>query len=354
MRVARNYVRFRVPELAGIYGPANLQQILIAGGHNNMSGKGVGILIVALLLTGGSASAQAGAQAGASGSASAQADKSGAKVSSDSSANGAVQAGKNSADIANGTTMNATLTHPVDAKKNKAGDEVTAKTTEAVRSDGRVIIPKGSTLKGHVTQASARGEGQSESALGITFDRVVMSDGREMPMNFTVRAISSAETMATSSSSFAEGPVMSGGMAGGGAGGSGHSSGGGGVLGGVGSTGGGAVGATGGVVGNVGSAANGTVGNATNVGNAANLNSATNATGSLVGNSRGATGGLNSAGQLTSNSQGVFGLNGLNLQTVAAGTNSTQGTLITSKDRNVHLDSGTQMLLAAQGQATKQ
>jgi len=314
------------------------------------------LLVLVSVNTRAQSSGQAGVQAGTSGNASAQADKSGAKVSSDSSANGAVQAGKNSADIANGTTMNVALTHPVDAKKNKPGDEVTAKTTEAVRSDGRVIIPKGSTLKGHVTQASARGEGQSESVLGITFDRVVMSGGQEIPVNFAVRAISSAETMATSSSSFAEGPVMSGGMAGGGAGGSGHSSGG--VLGGVGSTAGGAVGATGGVVGNVGNAAN--VGNATNVGkatnvsNATNLDSATNATGSLAGNSRGATGGLNSAGQLMSNSQGVFGMNGLSLQTVAAGSNNTQGTLITSKDRNVHLDSGTRMLLAAQGQATKQ
>jgi len=55
---------------------------------------------------------------------------------------------------------------------------------------------------------------------------------------------------------------------------------------------------------------------------------------------------------LTSNSQGVFGLNGLNLN--AAGSNSTQGSLITSTSRNVHLDSGTRMLLAAQGQAGAQ
>jgi hypothetical protein len=324
-----------------------------------MSRKELGFLVVALLLAGTSVRAQyvsqAGAQAGVSGSASAQADKSGAKVSSDSTAKGSAQAGKSSADIANGTTMNATLAHPVDAKKNKAGDAVTAKTTEAVKSGGRVIIPKGSTLKGHVTQASARGAGQTESVLGITFDRVVMSDGREMPVNFSVRAISAADSMTTSSSSFNDGGLSSGGMAGGGAGGGGHmSGGGGGVLGGVGSTAGGAVGATGGVVGNVGSTANGTVGSATNVGNAANLNGATNAGGSLVGNTRGTTGGLNSAGQLTSNSQGVFGMNGLNLQTVAAGSNSTQGTLITSTDRNVHLDSGTRMLLAAQGQVARQ
>jgi hypothetical protein len=286
-------------------------------------------------------SGQAGAQAGASGSATAQADKSGAKASGDSSANGSAQAGKNSAEIANGTTMKAKLSHPVDAKKNKPGDEVTAKTTEAMKSDGKVIIPKGSTLKGHVTQASARGTGESQSTLGFAFDRAVTSDGREVPVNFTVQAISAAESAASSSSSLGDGAFSSGGAASGGVSGGGHSAGGG-LLGGVGSTAGGAVGGATGVVGNAGGAANGT------------LNTATNAGGSLAGSTRGATGGLNSAGQLTSNSHGVFGLNGLNLQTVASGSGNAQGTVITSPEKNVHLDSGTQLLLAAQGQATKQ
>jgi hypothetical protein len=316
-----------------------------------MSRRILGICVFALLASGGvskaQTGAQAGAQAGVNGSTSAQADKSGVKASTASSTNGSAQAGKNSADLANGTTMNAKLSHPVDAKKNKPGDEVTAKTTETVRSDGKVIIPKGSTLKGHVTQATARGTGESQSTLGFMFDRVVMSDGREMPVNFTVQAISAAETMASSSSSFGDSALSSGSAVGGGATGGGHSSGGG-LLGGVGSTAGGAVGTTTGVAGNVAGATNGTVSSATN------LNSATNVGGAVTGTTRGATGGLNSAGQLTSNSQGVFGLNGLNLQTVASGAGNAQGTVITSPERNVHLDSGTQLLLAAQGQATKQ
>jgi hypothetical protein len=324
-----------------------------------MRGRILSICTFAVLMTSGvsmaQTGAQAGAQAGANGSASVQADKSGVKSSGNSSTNGSVQAGNDSANIANGTTMNATLSHPVDAKKNKPGDEVTAKTTEAVKSDGKVIIPKGSTLKGHVTQAAARDAANSQSALGITFDRVVMSGGREMPVNFTIQAISAAETMASTSSSFGDsaigsgssmaGSSMSGGSMGGGSTGGGRSSGGG-LLGGVGSTAGGAVGTTTGVAGNVGGAANGTVNSATNV--------TSNAGGAVTGTTRGATGGLNSAGQLTSNSQGVFGMQGLNLQSATAGSTNTQGTLITSTDRNVHLDSGTRMLLAAQGQVTRQ
>jgi hypothetical protein len=79
---------------------------------------------------------------------------------------------------------------------------------------------------------------------------------------------------------------------------------------------------------------------------------AVNSTVSAAGAARGAVGGLNAAGQLTSNSQGVFGLEGLNLS--AAASNSTQGSLITSTSKNVHLDSGTQFLLVSQGQASAQ
>ena len=47
--------------------------------------------------------------------------------------------------------MGATLNKSVDARHAKVGDQVTAKTTGAVKSDGKVVIPKGSTLVGHVT-----------------------------------------------------------------------------------------------------------------------------------------------------------------------------------------------------------
>jgi type III secretory pathway component EscT len=69
-----------------------------------------------------------------------------------------------------------------------------------------------------------------------------------------------------------------------------------------------------------------------------------------AGTARGAVGGLNTAGQLTSNSQGVFGLEGLNLNAAAA--SSSQGSLITSTSKNVHLDSGTQLLLVSRAQGS--
>src|SRR5437763_4593160 len=118
---------------------------------------------------------------------------------------------------------------------------------------------------------------------------------------------------------------------------SGSAAGGRGAVGGVTSAAGGAVGTVTNTAANVGGAASGTV------------NSAASTAGNVVGASRGAVGGLNAAGQLTSNSQGVFGLNGLNLN--AAASNATEGSVITSAGKDIHLDSGTRRLLVTQAQA---
>jgi hypothetical protein len=291
---------------------------------------------LAALLLGSSAAAhvQTGAQANSSAntSTSAQAGKSGAQVSSNGAASSSAQAGQNSASLSSGTPVHAELSQPVDARKNKPGDPVTARTTQSAKSDGKVIIPKGSKLVGHVTEAKARAKGESESTLGIVFDKAILKNGQEVPLNVSVQALAGSQSAAAVSSG---GDDLS---AGAGAAGGASSRASGGALGGVRSTAGSTAGAVTNTAASAGGVATGTTGAA--------LNSTTN----LAGSSKGAVGGLNSAGQLTSNSQGVFGLNGLNLNS-AASTN-TQGSLITSTSRNVHLDSGTQLLLVAQGQGS--
>ncbi len=309
-----------------------------------MGHKLLALISVALLGCAASVYSQTGAQAGVSNksSASAKSDKSGAQASGGSNTNASAKAGRDSATLDNGATMNAILTHPVDAKKNKPGDTVTAKTTEAAKSGGQVVIPKGSTLVGHVTQAQARGKGEAQSSLGIVFDHAVLKNGQQVPLNMNVRAIAAAESVASSS---VDQDALS---AGGGAMGNGRVSsggGGGGLVGGLGSSAGAGLGAVGNTTGNVGGTTTGAVGSTSNL--------ARNTTGSVssstTGAVGGAVGGLNTAGQLTSNSQGVFGLQGLRL--TSAASSDTQGSLITSTSKNVHLDGGTRLLLAAQGQA---
>jgi hypothetical protein len=227
------------------------------------------------------------------------------------------------AQFASGTTINAVLVKPVDARKNKPGDAVIAKTTQDVKSDGQVVIPKGSRVIGHVTQANARAKGEGQSRLGMVFDHAVLKNGQEVPLNTTVQAVAAAQNATYASagddigsmSSMGSGAVSSGARTGGG------------LLGGVGST----AGATTGTVTNVTAGVGGSASGA--------LNSAASASGSV-------------AGSLNSTSTGVVSLPGMALNSATSA--ATQGSVITSAGKNIHLDSGTQMLLKVTGSSTRQ
>jgi len=296
------------------------------------------------------APAQTGAQASGSASTSIQAGQTNANVNSSSSAdagatahrrgsnanagnesssaasvNGAAAKTNSSGSLAAGTTIPATLTKPIDARKAKSGDQVVAKTTQDVRSDSGVVIPRGSRLIGHVTDAKAKAKGDSESALGIAFDQAVLKNGQQIPLNASIRALAASANSASASmgddnfgsasnSSLGSDVSTSAPRAGGG------------LLGGAGNSVGGATSAVGSTAGG---AVNGVGNTAAGVG--------ANAGGTLTGATQGA------AGQLTSQSQGVIGLRGLSLSSAAS--NSTSGSVITSAGKNVKLDSGTQMLL---------
>jgi hypothetical protein len=296
------------------------------------------IAVASALLAGGSAYEQAGAQAnaGASGSASTQEGTPSAQASGKgaASSSASAQAGQNSANLSSGTAVNAALSQPIDAKKNKPGDAVTARTTEATKSEGKVVIPKGSKLVGHVTETRARTKAESESAVGILFDKAILKDGREVPLNVKLQAVGAAQSAA--STSLAGDDVSAGGGMAGRT--SGHV-GAGGALGGVTSTAGAGAGTVTNTAANAGGVTGGTASSA--------VNSTANAAGATRTTTSGATGGLNAAGRLTSNSRGVFGLEGMNLSSTVA--NNTQGSLITSTSRNVRLDGGTQLLLVSWG-----
>jgi len=272
--------------------------------------------------------AQAGAQANSQ--TSVQSDKSHVQATGRASASSSASAQSNqpNAGLSSSTVFNATLSSPLDSKKSKPGDAVTAHTAESVKAEGKSVLPKGTKLVGHVTQASARAKGDTESALAIRFDRAILKNGQEVPLNVAIRAIASAQTAA----SVAGSDLDAVGGAGAYANGSGSS--GRGAVGALVSTARGATGSVTNTVAGAGSLADSTV------------STATRTTVGASGAATGAVGGLNSAGQLTSNSHGVFGLNGLNLK--AAETGGAQSSLITSAGKNVHLDSGTRMLLVTQ------
>lgn len=248
-----------------------------------------------------------------------EADK---KQEHDHSANSAGNPG--SAALSSGSTLQAELTKSVDAKKAKPGDEVTAKLTQDLKSDGKVVLHKGSKLVGHVTEAQAHSKEHSESKLGIVFDKAIPKGGGEVAFNGVIQAIAPPLQ-----SSVAAGGDAMGGMSAPAGGGARSTSGGmlSGVGGVAGSTLGGATGAVGGttssVAGATGATANGTLGSATQ--------------------------GLGANGALTGASRGALSMPGVNLTSAASG--ATQASIISSADHTVKLDSGTQMVLQVTGAA---
>ena len=286
---------------------------------------------------------------------SANASQSGASVTTNNSmsADGKVKAGKktnpnasgsvsqnasastNDLQIPSGTKVPAVLDKSIDSKKCKQGDEVVAKTTSDVVSNGKVIIPKNSKLIGHVTQASATANGQSDSKLGIVFDKAMLRNGATVSMQARIQAL--AGPVVSAASSMSDDDAMSTPM-GGGAGASANGSG---------RAGSGLGGAVGGVTNTVGNTA-GTVGNT--AGNAVgSAGSTIDSTAGVATNTVGRTaGGATSAtGALSGNSTGVIGLKNLQLNSEAS--DATNGSVITSAGKNVKLDSGSRMVLDVVG-----
>ena len=225
-----------------------------------------------------------------------------------------------------GAPIDATLTKSLDSHKLKPGDSVTAETTESTEDNGKTIIPRGTKLEGHVVQASARSKGDTYSSLGIVFDKAVLKHGEQIPLNVTVQAIaapvnaapqpdnSNMGNMAATSPSQVPGdnsPNRS--------------------MAGVPPQGAGVPPTGMAPTANPNAAAN------TNVGNAID--------------GTGAVGGTNSSGRLTANSRGVFGLKGIGL-TGSTTRSQEPASVITSTGKNVHLDSGTQLLLVTQTPTT--
>src|SRR5437764_6291302 len=239
---------------------------------------------------------QSGASANTSNSATANQDvKAGKKANANTSETASQSASANSGDlqIPSGTKVPAVLDKSADSKKSKQGDEVVAKTTSDVVSNGKVLIPKNSRLIGHVTEASAKANGESDSKLGIVFDKAMLRNGATVPMQARIQAL--AAPAVSAAGSMADDTMVSSPM--GGASSSGSTSG---------SASG--SGALGGAVGGVTSTAGSTVGTVANT-----SRDVTGTAGSTVGSTAGTVGRtagntVSANGALTNNSSGVIGL----------------------------------------------
>ncbi len=258
------------------------------------------------------------------------------------------QAGQASASTVQATSVSAELSKKLDSKDAKVGDEVVAKTTAEARLADGTKLPKGSRLVGHVTDVQAKSHDNHDSHLAFAFDHAVMKDGQQVPIQAMMRSISAPAPLAASSgtddmmAAGGGGPMARGGGGGGGVGLANVASGT--VRGATGIAAGTSAAAAGGLnnaTSGIDGTANGTLGSTANVGaNGAAMNDAAGANGRLVGPVL-PVGNLSGVTFSTVHMSADAPQNGVN---GAAG--ASLATMLSGHDKNVSLDSGSQMMLS--------
>jgi hypothetical protein len=88
-----------------------------------------------------------------------------------------------------GTAFNAVLSDELDTRKARPGDAVTAETAEDVTYQRSVVFPKGTKIIGHIVRATSGGRGRAGSALFLQFDKAVLKDGQEVILNAGIQAL---------------------------------------------------------------------------------------------------------------------------------------------------------------------
>jgi hypothetical protein len=195
------------------------------------------------------------------------------------------------------------LTKTIDAKKVKTGDQVVAKVTQDMKTNGgEVLVPKDTKVMGHVTEAQPRNKDQKESQVGIAFDRAVMKDGSALQIPMSIQAIIGQQNDQNNSGS-----------------GSGEA----------------ASPARGASAGTTGSPRGGMGGSAP-----ASTPSASSGSADTSGD---AQAGKSSRPAITAQTEGVVGISDLKLSRAAS--KAADGSVVSSEKNNVKLESGTMMLL---------
>ena len=225
------------------------------------------------------------------------------KTSTDLSNRASAQKRNSQIDLLAETQLGAQLQSALDARHAKVGDRVILKTTEAIRQNGKVVVPKGAQLIGRVTDVQQQTKETGESHIGLLIDQL-RSGSTEIPITASILSITQARTHAQANNSAIDNDLMGQSSAGTRNSSPPRNSGSGGLLGGVGNTVGGVVNTTTSTVGNV--AGNTTNAVGTTVG--ANTSTAGNLGGSLPGLQ------ISQSGSASAQSGSTLSLTGSNLR----------------------------------------
>ena len=118
----------------------------------------------------------------------------------------AARAGNKSVNLDSRTRVAGELQSTIDARKAKVGDQVVLKTTQAIKSQGRTVVSKGSRLLGHITEVSQKSNSSGESRIGLLFDRLE-GGSLSIPITATITSVvnGTARARANDEDLFADG-----------------------------------------------------------------------------------------------------------------------------------------------------
>jgi hypothetical protein len=213
-------------------------------------------------------------------------------------------------DLQSRTQVAAQLEKSLDARHAKAGDSVELRTIQAVKQGGKVVVPKGARLFGHVTDVQQQTDSNGESRIGVIFDRL-RNGSTEIPITASILSIAQPGSRAQASNDLFETNSMAQSSSSARSSATSSSNGqgsGGGLLGGVGSTVGGVVNTTTSNVGNLAGSATNAVGTS--------VSTTTNTSGNTAGNLTGALRGLQITQSSNASAEGesTLSLTGRNLR----------------------------------------
>lgn len=120
-----------------------------------------------------------------------------AQVKSSSGGTASSSGSANAGPLSAATAVSGKLQSDLNVKQARVGDKVILKTASDVKQNGAVIIKKGSTLAGRVTEVSQKTKGNASSSIGVVFSELVQG-GRSVPINATIMSIVAANSSAQS------------------------------------------------------------------------------------------------------------------------------------------------------------
>jgi hypothetical protein len=110
-----------------------------------------------------------------------------------------------------GTVIVIELLKSLDVKKAKIGDQVEGSVLQDLTYKDKVIIPHDARVVGHITEAVPSTKEQPQSRLGLVFEKIVLKDKRELPMQYSAAVTALAPPIrmrSTSTTQTADMPVQ--------------------------------------------------------------------------------------------------------------------------------------------------